>query len=241
MKIEILPTADAVARRGASVIGQQARAAINERGRFVFAVSGGTTPWVMLRELAAENLPWDKVHILQVDERVAPEGDADRNLTQLLESLKDVSGLPRENIHPMPVTDPNLDDAATSYAETLKRLTGSPPVIDLVHLGLGSDGHTASLVPGDAVLKVNQAEVALTTSEYQGRRRMTLTYPAINRARQILWLVTGSSKAEAVSRMADGDAAIPAGRIRQSSSLLIVDDAASSHLAAASDRETGED
>lgn len=241
MKIEILPTADDVARRGAAIVGEQAREAIAARGRFVFAVSGGTTPWVMLRELAAEDLPWEKIHIVQVDERVAPDGHPDRNLTHLRETLKGQPRLPAENIHPMPVTQPDLAAAAEEYAATLAKLAGSPPVIDLVHLGLGSDGHTASLVPGDPVLKITQAEVALTGTEYQGRRRMTLTYPAINRAAQILWLVTGSSKAEAVARMADGDAVIPAGRIRQSASLLIVDEAASSHLAAAHDREAGED
>ena len=241
MKTEILPDAGSVARRGAAIVLEQARSAIAARGRFTFAVSGGTTPWQMLRLIASEDLPWEKVHFVQVDERVAPDGHEDRNLTHLSEAMRGQSQLPAANIHPMPVTESDLIQACDRYAATLADLAGEPPVIDLVHLGLGSDGHTASLVPGDPVLKVNQQDVA-TTGEYQGRLRMTLTYPAINRARHILWLVTGASKAEMVSRMVDADAAIPAGRVRQSGAILVVDDAAGSHLEIASRQiDEGED
>lgn len=240
MKTEILPDAESVGRRGASIVGEQARLAVARSGRFVFAVSGGSTPWQMLRALARENLPWEQMHFVQVDERVAPAGHDDRNLTHLMEALKDQPRLPPQNIHPMPVNAEDLAAAAGSYVATLASLAGEPPVIDLVHLGLGSDGHTASLVPADPVLRVSDVDVSIT-GEYQGRRRMTLTYPALNRSRQILWLVTGASKAEMVSRMVDADAAIPAGRIRQSAAILIADDAAGSHLDIAVGREGGED
>jgi 6-phosphogluconolactonase len=143
-----------------------------------------------------------------VDERVAPAGHADRKLTHLLESLLDDSPIRPEQIHAMPVESPNLETAAKQYAATLVELAGSPPTLDLVHLGLGPDGHTASLVPGDQVLNVSQADVALT-GVYQGRRRMTLTYPIINRARRILWLVTGSEKVGILARLENGDPSIP--------------------------------
>ncbi|HUE15418.1 MAG TPA: 6-phosphogluconolactonase, partial [Planctomycetaceae bacterium] len=194
MKIEVLADADAVAHKAAVIIAAQARDAVVARGRFSFAVSGGHTPWLMLRALAAEDVPWKAVHLAQVDERVAPAGHPDRNLTHLRESLLMRVPLRAEQIHAMPVEATDLDAAAKSYARTLLEIAGSPPVLDLVHLGLGPDGHCASLVPGDAVLNVTDTDVALT-GVYQARRRMTLTYPIINRCRCILWLVTGSDKA----------------------------------------------
>ena len=164
--------------------------AVAERGRFVVAFSGGHTPWLMLRALADEDVPWDSVHIVQVDERAAPSGDRDRNFTHLRSSLLDHAPVPPGHVHAMPVEEPDLAAAAAQYARTLQSLAGSPSVLDLVHLGLGPDGHTASLVPGDPVLEVTNADVAVT-GVYQGRRRMTMTYPILNRARRILWLVTG--------------------------------------------------
>jgi 6-phosphogluconolactonase len=222
MKIEILPDADAVARQGAEIIAAQARAAVNARGTFIFAVSGGHTPWQMLRVLADEEVPWENVHVVQVDERVAPEGHADRNLTHLYESLLEHARLQREQIYSMPVNAPDLERAAKQYAETLKHIAGSPPLLDLVHLGLGPDGHTASLVPGDPVLTVTEADVALTQM-YQGRRRMTLTYPMLNRARSVLWLVTGKDKVAALARLRAGDESIPAGRIQRSNALVLAE------------------
>jgi 6-phosphogluconolactonase len=225
MKIEVLSDADTVAKRAAAVIAEDARAAVAARGRFVMAVSGGHTPWVMLRDLANEDVPWKGVHVMQVDERVAPPGDPDRNLTHLRESLLEHVPLPPEQIYAMPVESSDLDAAAAQYAHTLATVAGVPAVLDLVHLGLGPDGHTASLVPADPVLSVTDRDVALT-GVYMGRRRMTITYPVINRARRVLWLVTGSEKVPMFKRLRDADPSIPAGRVRQDVALLLADRAA---------------
>jgi 6-phosphogluconolactonase len=233
MEIEIVPDGNAAAQKGALLIAVEAREAISARGRFVLAVSGGKNPWVMFGILAKENLPWDKIEIIQVDERVAPDGDDDRNLTHLLESLKGAPLRPAQ-IHAMPVTDSDLAGAALRYSRTLEQLAGAPPEIDLVHLGLGPDGHTASLVPGDPVLEVEDVDVALT-GVYQGRRRMTLTYPALNRARGILWLTTDASKADALVGLVNGDKKIPAGRVRSDRARVLADRAAASKLRTVAD------
>jgi len=229
MKLEVLEDADSVARAAAATIAADARAVIAARGRFAFAVSGGHTPWIMLRALAGEDIPWAGVHVCQVDERVAPDGHTDRNLTHLRESLLQHAPLRPEQIHAMPVETADLQAAATQYALALREIAGSPPVLDLVHLGLGPDGHTASLVPGDPVLDVTDADVA-PTGVYQGRRRMTLTYPMLNRARRVLWVVTGSEKVEMLRRLRDGDLSIPAGRVRREQALLLADRAAAGQL-----------
>ena len=225
MEIRVLADADTVAREAAKVIAEAARAAVVDRGRFVMAVSGGRTPWQMLRLLADEEVPWKDVHVAQVDERVAPSGDLDRNLTHLSESLLEHAPLPPEQLYAMPVEEKDLEAAASRYALTLRKIAGSPPVLDLVHLGLGADGHTASLVPGDPVLDITDADVALT-GIYGGRRRMTLTYPTLNRSRRILWLVTGSEKAGMLVRLRDGDLSTPAGRVRRDQALALADRAA---------------
>jgi len=229
VKLEILPEVEAVARRAAAFVASEARAACAARGRFTLAVSGGHTPWMMLRALAGEDVPWASVHVLQVDERVAPAGHPDRNLTHLRESLLGQVPLTGEQLHAMPVEGDDLEYAAAQYARTLEVVAGSPPVLDLAHLGLGPDGHTASLVPGDAVIEVSDRDVA-ATGVYQGRRRLTLTYPALNRARQLLWLVTGPEKAAMLARLRDGDPAIPAGRVGRARARVIVDRAAAAGL-----------
>jgi 6-phosphogluconolactonase len=229
MKIDILADAGAVARKAAEIIAAEARAAVTERGRFVMAVSGGHTPWQMLRRLANETVPWESVHVVQVDERVAPSGDPDRNLTHLRESLLEHAPIRPEQIHAMPVESPDLGDAARRYAMTLQQVAGSPPVLDLAHLGLGPDGHTASLIPGDPVLNVTDVDVALT-GVYQGRRRMTLTYPMLNRSRRILWLVTGSDKVGALVRLREGDTSIPGGRIQRDQAVVLADRAATAKV-----------
>jgi 6-phosphogluconolactonase len=231
MVMEVLADETCAAQAAAKAIAAEAQAAVAGRGRFVMAVSGGRTPWIMLRTLAEEDLPWKSIHVVQVDERVAPPGDKDRNLTHLRESLLDHSVIPQENIHTMPVESPDLQSAAREYALLLAKIAGSPATLDLIHLGLGPDGHTASLVPGDPVLNVTATDVAVTGS-YQGRRRMTLTYPAINRARRILWLATGPEKADALLRLRQGDLTIPAGRIGRLRAVVFADRAAAGERAA---------
>jgi 6-phosphogluconolactonase len=229
MKIEVYPDADSAALAAAKLIAEEARDAIATRGKFVMAVSGGKTPWIMLRDLAKEDVPWKGVHVVQVDERVAPEGDPDRNLTHLRESLLVHAPLRPEQIYAMPVEATDLQTACTRYATTLDEIAGSPPVLDLVHLGLGPDGHTASLVPGDPVLEVKNADVALT-GIYQGRRRMTLTYPMINRSRRVLWLATGGEKAGMLARLQAGDVSIPAGFVSRDSAVILADRAAAGQV-----------
>jgi 6-phosphogluconolactonase len=225
MEIQILADADSVAREAASMIAAEAREAVAERGQFIMAVSGGHTPWVMLRDLAKGEVPWENVHLVQVDERVAPEGHPDRNLTHLKESLLELAPLPPDQVYAMPVESTDLNAAAKQYAATLAKIAEAPPVLDLVHLGLGPDGHTASLIPGDPVLQVKDEDVAVT-GIYQGRRRLTLTYPILNRARRVLWLVTGADKAGMLVRLRAGDPSIPAGRVNQERALVLADRAA---------------
>jgi 6-phosphogluconolactonase len=215
--LEVLPSAEAAAQRGAELIAESARETIAAQGSFAFAASGGTEPWNMYRHLSEQEIEWEKVEVFQVDERVAPDGDEARNLTHLLESLPEPA---RERVRPMPVTDDDLDAAADRYAGSL------PERIDLVHLGIGPDGHTASLVPGDPVLEVSDRRVALTGGEYQGNRRMTFTFPELERVKRIFWLVVGESKRDALGWLLAGDSEIPAGRVRCEDSLVIADEAA---------------
>jgi 6-phosphogluconolactonase len=216
LQIEVRPNADSVAQRAAEFVAERAGAAIADHGRFTFAVSGGHTPWAMFARLAGEEMPWEKVTIFQVDERVAPEGDPERNLTHLRHSLPSEAAA---DVRAMPVNADDLDRAADQYARSL------PEAFDLVHLGLGPDGHTASLVPGDPVLDVMDRDVAVT-GVYQGRRRMTLTYPVLERAPNVLWLITGEDKIDALRRLRAGDHSIPAGRISSANALVIADEAA---------------
>lgn len=239
MNIEVLADPGLVAQRAAAIIADEAWDAIAARGFFVMAVSGGHTPWLMLRALASQLVPWQAVHVIQVDERVAPADDPDRNLTHLRESLLSHAQLPPGQIYAMPVESADLESAAAQYAATLREIGGAPPVIDLVHLGLGPDGHTASLTPGDPALEIENADVALS-GPYQGRRRMTLTYPVINRARRVLWVVTGSEKAGMVNRLIEGDRSIPAGRVDAAGALLLADCAAAAGIARLQDRSTRE-
>jgi 6-phosphogluconolactonase len=211
-----LPDASSLAKQAAAFVAARARAAVADHGRFSWAVSGGHTPWAMFAELAHEDVAWGSMEIFQVDERVAPEGDPDRNLTHLRHSL----GQAPATVLPMPVNDPDLPSAAASYGRDL------PARFDLVHLGLGPDGHTASLVPGDPVLEVTDRPVALT-GPYQGRQRMTLTYPALARANEILWLISGEDKRGPLAQLLDGDQSIPAGRVEAMHSTVIADASAS--------------
>jgi 6-phosphogluconolactonase len=211
-EVFVLPDASALAAQAAKFVASAARTAVAAHGSFTFAVSGGKTPWAMFAALAAEDVPWKQVEIFQVDERVAPDGDPDRNLTHLRQSL----GTAPAKVTAMPVNDADLGAGANAYGALL------PARFDLVHLGLGPDGHTASLVPGDPVLDVTDRLVALT-QPYQGRPRMTLTYPALGRADEILWLISGEDKRDALAKLLDGDTAIPAGRVEARHSTVLAD------------------
>ena len=213
LALEVVPDARAAAHRVATLIGDRAMETVPTRGTFSFAVSGGTTPMEMFRALEDEQPPWQETTIYQVDERVAPAGHPDRNLTHLLAALSPAA---HGSVRPMPVEDPDLEQAAARYAAEL------PAQLDIVHLGLGPDGHTASLVPGDPVLEVSDRMVAVT-GEYGGRRRMTLTYPSLDAALKIVWLVTGRDKRDAVARLLARDTSIPAARISNLRQLIVCD------------------
>ena len=215
-QLEVFPDADALAAAAARWLAAAARAAVADHGGFTFAVSGGRTPWEMFAELAHEDVPWESITIYQVDERMVPADNPDRNLHHLMEALAGAAA----KVEAMPVESPGPDEAAARYAALL------PAQFDVVHLGLGPDGHTASLVPHDAVLAVTDRLVAPTEGPYQGDRRMTLTYPALARARQLLWLVAGEEKVEPLAKLLAGDTSIPAGRVNADASLVMADAAA---------------
>jgi 6-phosphogluconolactonase len=216
-RLEVLDDPEAVHSRGAELIAQAAREAVAERGSCALGFSGGHDPWSMFSQLEDHGLDWTKTEIFQVDERVAPAGSDERNLTQLIESLSIGA---QGSIRPMPVTDDDLDAASDRYAASL------PEALDLAHMGLGPDGHTASLVPGDPVLEITDRRVAVTTGEYEGLRRMTLTYPELHRVRRLLWVVTGEQKVDALRKLLAHDPSIPAGRVDPGGESLVLADRA---------------
>jgi 6-phosphogluconolactonase len=214
----VFPDANAASHYAAEAIAAAGRDAVEARGEFNLALSGGKTPWAMIGLLGeTEGMPWEQAHIYQVDERVAPPGDEVRNLTHLVQML---SIDHQAALRPMPVTSRDLELSAAEYEVHV------PERLDLVHLGLGADGHTASLVPGDTVLEVEDRRVAMTGGLYQGHRRMTLTYPALAEARQILWLTLGEAVRDPLAKLLAGDASIPAGRVENEHMLVVADEAA---------------
>ncbi len=218
IETKILPNADAASRYAAEAVAAAGQKAVEERGEFELALSGGKTPWAMIGLLGEmDEMPWEEAHIFQVDERVAPPGDEARNLTHLVQML---SLDHQAALRPMPVTSRDLELSAAEYEVHV------PERLDLVHLGLGPDGHTASLVPGDSVLEVDELRVAMTGGLYEGHRRMTLTYLALAAARQILWLVLGEKAREPLAKLLAGDTSIPAGRVENDNMLLVCDEAA---------------
>jgi 6-phosphogluconolactonase len=214
LDLEVATNADEAARRVGALIAERARAVLDGRARFAVALS--KVPPQLVQAFVAAGPPWGSLGVYQVDERVAPAGSSDRNLTAI------IAGFPPEAVDsllPMPVEAPDLEDAARLYEEEL------PDPLDLVHLGLGADGHTASLVPGDPVLDARDRRVAVT-GDYQGTQRMTLTYPALDSAREIVWLVTGERKRDVLGRLLAGDESIPAARIDNGRQLVVSDEAA---------------
>ncbi len=210
----VLPDAAAVSKAAADHVAATAQAAVTARGAFSLAVSGGRSPWAMFGDLAELDMPWESVEIYQVDERVAPDGDPQRNLTHLRASLGPQVPV---QVHPMPVTADDLNAATRAYTDDL------PTTLDMIHLGIGADGHTASLVPGDGVLEITDQLIAVTTGEYQGTHRMTMTYPQLAKTRGLLWLITGADKREPLQRLLAGDHSIPAGRVEAPHSVIIAD------------------
>jgi len=220
IELEVAGDEKAASRRAAELIAEAGAEAAAERGRFAFAMSGGRSPWAMLAILGeSEQMPWDKTELFQVDERVAAPGDEARNLTHMVLGL---SMDHQATLRPMPVTQRDLDAAARDYEAQL------PDRFDLIHLGLGPDGHTASLVPDDSVLNVTDRRVAMTENAYQDHRRMTLTYPALDEARCIVLLVTGPDKVDALQKLLAGEESIPAGRVRNEQMIVVADEAAAS-------------
>jgi 6-phosphogluconolactonase len=224
MEIRTFQSAQEVAKEAAVFIADRIRENIDKKDYFTWAISGGRTPWEMIKELATEDLPWEKVFLFQVDERMAPDAHEDRNLTQLFKSIAGTPLITRLNIFPMKANSDDPNAACSDYSETILRITKTGK-FDLIHLGIGTDGHTASLIPGDPVLEIEDRSVAITSNTYQGRNRMTLTFPIINQAERILWLVTGEEKAEMLDRMLQADLTIPAGRISQAHAIVMTEQA----------------
>lgn len=217
--LEVVADEKAAARRAAELIEAAGAETLAERpGPFSLAMSGGRTPWAMLAILGElEEMPWEATELFQVDERIASPGSEERNLTHMVLGL---SMDHQASLRPMPVTQRDLDAAASEYERTL------PEPLDCIHLGLGPDGHTASLVPGDPVLDVTDRRVAVTETAYQGHRRMTLTYPALAEAGRIVWLVTGPEKRDALARLLTADPLIPAGRVENPNMVVVADELA---------------
>ena len=229
LAIEVLSDADAVATRAAELLAGYLEEDA-ERGSATVALSGGRTPQSVFERLAALELPWDRIAVFQVDERIAPRHHPDRNRTHAEAALAaPIEGHPQA-FRWMPVEEPNLDAAAHRYAELLRAAAGSPPVLGTVHLGLGADGHTASLVPGSRLVTERKRDVVVT-EPYQGRRRMTLTLPVLNRARRILWIVTGADKRTALAGLIASDDRVVGSRVRRDGALVLADAAAAAHVA----------
>jgi 6-phosphogluconolactonase len=221
MRLEIREDARSAAARAAAIIADALRTALAARHQAVAALSGGSTAPAMLRELARLDLEWPGVHVFQVDERVVARTDPRRNLAELSSAF---AATPGARIHAMPVEAADAEAAARDYARALARAAGAPCVLDVAHLGLGEDGHTASLVPGDTVL-ASTDDVAVT-APYAGTRRMTLTLAVLNRARQRVWLVTGPKKRDVLRRLLRGDRALVAALVRAEDSVVVADRAA---------------
>ena len=220
MQVRVSATAEGAAEDAAAYVAARAVEAIEERGRFVWAVSGGSTPGAFLAALALhDRVDWANTHLFQVDERIAATGSDDRNDTMIRDRF--VTARPDANYHPMPVVAASLGAALVDHLTDLERLAGEPARLDLVQLGLGGDGHTASLIPGDPVLEA--AGDLATTGLYNGTRRVTMTAPLLNRARERLFLVTGAGKDEALGQLAERDPNIPGSLISDADTVLVTD------------------
>jgi len=231
MRIQVLSTPETAAECAAAWLRTEIGRASAQRGRCLVALSGGRTPWRMLRELRRLHVHWHDLQVFQVDERVVPENDERRNARQIADLLVTPTALHAAQFHAMPVERSDLGAGAEEYGRLLTEHCGTPPVLDVVQLGVGADGHTASLVPSDRLLEARDRDVGVSVP-YQGVTRMTLTFRVLDAARHRLWLVTGADKAAALRKLWAGDASMPAGRVARESALVFADAAAAAELPA---------
>lgn len=208
----------------AAFIAQCLRHAVQERGLATLAISGGRSPWGMFERLSDQSVEWDQVHVLQVDERIVPLDDSARNWSQFLEGAL-AQRIPPQNRHPMPVEADDVELAIGRYSATLIQWAGVPPQLDVVHLGLGQDGHTASLFADDVLLQDRRHWVGVS-KVYEGHRRLTLTLPVLNSARSVVWFAVGAGRREILKRLREGDESIAAGHVRRDRAVVFTDAAA---------------
>ncbi|EHH69093.1 6-phosphogluconolactonase [Gluconobacter morbifer] len=231
--LETLPDSEAVALRMADLLVDGVLA--KTEGKFRVALSGGSTPKRLFELLAAPalaaKLPWDRIEIFYGDERHVPEGHADSNHTVGHATLISRVPVPAANVHPIP-TGGTVAEDAQAYEKILQVAYGATtldpkrPLFDLVMLGLGTDGHTASLFPGQPVLKETKAWVGTAAPQTAPHERVTLTYPAIRSSALVVFLVTGASKVEMLHRLRKGDPALPSAHVESDGRIIILADRA---------------
>ncbi|MEX2122559.1 MAG: 6-phosphogluconolactonase [Woeseia sp.] len=227
MKWQASADAAGAAQAAAEFIARRLTLAIEARARATLAISGGRSPWKMFECLAGHGVEWSAVHVFQVDERIVPVDHAERNWKRFLESplsrrIRDA------NRHPMPVAMVEKEDAELAigdYSRTLNDFAGAPPVLDVVHLGIGADGHTASLFADDAPLHDTRHWVGVSR-RHEGHRRLTLTLPVLNRAQSVVWFAVGASRRAVLARLHAGDPEIPASHVQRERAVCFTDLAA---------------
>ena len=221
-RVEWRVSEDAAGAEGAAAafIAQCLRQAMDERGLATVALSGGRSPWGMFERLADERVEWDRVHVLQVDERIVPLDDKARNWSHFLEGSL-AERIPQQNRHPIPV-EVDAELAVGRYSATLIQWAGVPPQLDVVHLGIGEDGHTASLFTDDVLLQDRRHWVGVSRV-YEGHRRLTLTLPVLNCARRIAWFAIGAKRREVLTRLRKGDESIAASHVRRDNAVVFTD------------------
>jgi 6-phosphogluconolactonase len=233
-QLEISPNQEQLAQRAADLLASQLELVLAERQRAQLALAGGTTPAAAYRLLGKHPLAWDRVDVLLGDERwVAPEDPAS-NARMLHETLLAPGPAQEASFYPVPTERETPLASAEAFELIVRQLgSGDPPVLDLILLGLGDDGHTASLFPGSAAAGVRDR--AVTVGEGKGLERITLTAPVLSAARQVIFLVSGSGKQEALRRLLDPEESplrTPAKLVQPRTSVLILADAAAAGLVA---------
>jgi len=208
MEIQIYPNPEALSETAARLFGDAARKAVDKWGRFTVALSGGSSPERTYELLASDPLkssvPWQKTWVFWGDERFVPADDPENNARMAREILLDHVPIPSEQIFPIP-TDGEPASAVKRYSKDLTSVFGEQPKFDLILLGLGENGHTASLFPGTDVLDEQDRLVDSIFVREQDQYRITLTVPVINNARKVAFLAFGRNKAEVVHQILDGE------------------------------------